>query len=36
MNKLVSDNLPETRNNLVKESTLLSDTELNNKPDVNM
>ena len=36
MNKLVSDNLPETRNNLVKEITILSDTELNSKPDMDM
>ncbi|MBY0123794.1 DinB family protein [Bacillus sp. S/N-304-OC-R1] len=36
MNKLVNDNLYETRNNLVKEITLLSDTELNRKPDMNM
>ncbi|MGN7402425.1 DinB family protein [Cytobacillus praedii] len=36
MNKLVTDNLYETRNNLVKEITLLSDTELNSKPDMDM
>lgn len=36
MNKLVNDNLSETRNNLVKEITLLSDTEFNSKPDMNM
>lgn len=36
MNKLVDDNLSETRNNLVKEITLLSDTDFNSKPDMNM
>lgn len=36
MNKLVNDNLSETRNNLVKEITLLSDTDFNSKPDMNM
>ncbi|MED3552664.1 DinB family protein [Cytobacillus praedii] len=36
MNKLVNDNLSETRNNLVKEITILSDTELNSKPDMDM
>ncbi|RDW15149.1 DinB family protein [Oceanobacillus chungangensis] len=35
MNKLVIDNLYETRNNLVKEITLLSDTQFNSKPDMN-
>ena len=35
MNELVNDNLYETRNNLVKEITLLRDTELNSKADVN-
>jgi hypothetical protein len=33
MNKLVNDNLDETRNNLVKEITLLSDAQFNSKPD---
>ncbi|MGE6256593.1 DinB family protein [Heyndrickxia sporothermodurans] len=33
MNKLVNDNLYETRNNLVKEITLLSDVQFNSKPD---
>ena len=33
MNKLVNDNLYETRNNLVKEITLLSDAQFNRKPD---
>ncbi|WP_102272234.1 DinB family protein [Cytobacillus massiliigabonensis] len=36
MNELVNDNLYETRNNLVKEITLLSDTEFNRKPDMDM
>lgn len=36
MNKLVNDNLHETRNNLVKEITLLSDAQFNSKPDMNM
>jgi len=36
MNKLVNENLYETRNNLVKEITLLSDTEFNSKPDMDM
>jgi DinB superfamily len=35
MNKLVNDNLYETRNNLVKEISLLSDSEFNSKPDMN-
>ncbi|CAM3973216.1 DinB family protein [Mesobacillus zeae] len=35
MNKLVNDNLYETRNNLVKEITLLSDVQFNSKPDMN-
>lgn len=35
MNKLVNDNLYETRNNLVKEITLLSDAQFNSKPDMN-
>lgn len=35
MNKLVNDNLYETRNNLVKEISLLSDSEINSKPDMN-
>ncbi|TCS93879.1 DinB family protein [Hazenella coriacea] len=34
MNKLVNDNLYETRDNLVKEITLLSDDQFNTKPDV--
>lgn len=36
MNKLINDNLYETRANLVKEITFLSDTELNSKPNLNM
>ncbi|WP_028391237.1 DinB family protein [Bacillus cihuensis] len=36
MNKFVNDNLYETRNNLVKEIVLLSDDQLNSKPDMNM
>lgn len=35
MNKLVNDNLYETRNNLVKEITLLSNAQFNSKPDMN-
>ncbi|WHY85822.1 DinB family protein [Neobacillus novalis] len=35
MNNLVNDNLFETRNNLVKEITLLSDAQFNSKPDRN-
>lgn len=35
MNKLVNDKLYETRNNLVKEITLLSDAQFNGKPDKN-
>lgn len=35
MNKLVNNNLYETRNNLVKEITLLSDAQFNGKPDKN-
>ncbi|OKL36887.1 DinB family protein [Domibacillus mangrovi] len=35
MNKLVNDNLHETRNNLVKEITLLSDAQFNSKLDMN-
>ena len=35
MNKLVNDNLYETRNNLVKEITLLSYAQFNSKPDMN-
>lgn len=34
MNKLANDNLYETRNNLVKEITLLSDAQFNSKPDM--
>jgi len=34
MNKLVNDNLYETRNNLVKEITLLSNAQFNSKPDM--
>ncbi|MFF2449122.1 DinB family protein [Neobacillus sp. NPDC058068] len=33
MNNVVNDNLYETRNNLVKEITLLSDAQFNSKPD---
>ncbi|MDQ0270640.1 DinB family protein [Cytobacillus purgationiresistens] len=36
MNKLVNENLYETRNNLVKEIALLSEVQLNSKPDMNM
>ncbi len=35
MNKLVNDNLYETRNNLVKAITLLNDGQFNSKPDMN-
>ncbi|WP_312473319.1 DinB family protein [Neobacillus sp.] len=35
MNKLVNDNLYETRNILIKEITLLSDAQFNSKPDMN-
>lgn len=35
MNKFVDDNLHETRNNLVKEITLLSDAQFNSKPSMN-
>ena len=35
MNKLINDNLYETRNNLVKEITFLSDDQFNRKPDLN-
>ncbi|MEI3607069.1 DinB family protein [Pseudogracilibacillus sp. SE30717A] len=35
MNKSVNDNLYETRNDLVKEIVLLSDTQFNSKPDMN-
>lgn len=35
MNQYVNDSLYETRNNLVKEITLLSDAQLNSKPDLN-
>ncbi|MFJ7724728.1 DinB family protein [Neobacillus sp. NPDC097160] len=35
MNKLVNDNLYETRNYLVKEIALLSDAQFNSKPDMN-
>lgn len=34
MNKLANDNLYETRNNLVKEITLLSDAQFNSRPDI--
>jgi DinB superfamily len=34
MNKFVNDNLYETRNNLLKEITLLSDAQFNSKSDV--
>lgn len=33
MNKLVNDNLSETRNHLVNEITLLSDAQFNSQPD---
>jgi DinB superfamily len=36
MNKLVNVNLDETRNHLIKEIVLLSDDQLNLKPDMNM
>lgn len=35
MNTVVNDNLYETRNNLVKEITSLSDAQFNSKPDMN-
>ncbi|WP_339162450.1 DinB family protein [Siminovitchia sp. FSL H7-0308] len=35
MNKFLDDNLHETRNNLVKEITLLSDAQFNSKPSMN-
>ena len=35
MNKLVFDNLNETRNRLVNEITLLSDVQINSKPESN-
>ncbi|MFY0520619.1 DinB family protein [Lysinibacillus sp. UGB7] len=35
MNKLVHDNLAETRNNLVTEITLLGEAQFNYKPDTN-
>jgi len=35
MNKFADDNLHETRNNLVKEITLLSDAQFNSKPSMN-
>ncbi|MFT9846835.1 DinB family protein [Aneurinibacillus sp. REN35] len=35
MNTLVNDNLYQTRNNLVKEITSLSDAQFNSKPDIN-
>ncbi len=35
MNKMVNDHLHETRNNLLKEITLLSDAQFNSKPDLN-
>jgi hypothetical protein len=36
LNKLVNDNLDETRNNLVKEIILLSDAQFNSKPELNL
>ncbi|QDQ02897.1 DinB family protein [Lysinibacillus fusiformis] len=36
MHQLVNDNLYETRNNLVTEITLLSDAQLNRKPEMNI
>ena len=36
MSNLVNDNLYETRNNLVKEITLLSYAQFNSRPDMNM
>ncbi|WP_107924330.1 DinB family protein [Lysinibacillus parviboronicapiens] len=36
MNILVNDQLDETRNNLLTEITLLSDSQFNSKPDMNM
>ncbi|MGE7998092.1 DinB family protein [Lysinibacillus sp. NPDC093190] len=35
MNQLINDHLYETRNNLIEEIKLLSDTQLNVKPDAN-
>ncbi len=35
MNKLINDNLNETRNTLVKEIISLSDAQFNSKPDMN-
>lgn len=35
MNQIVNDNLSETRNNLVQEITVLSDVQVNSKPDLN-
>lgn len=35
MRKLVNDHLYETRNNLVKEITLLSNAQFNNRPNMN-
>jgi len=35
MNQLINDKLCQTRNNLVEEIKLLSDTQLNAKPDAN-
>lgn len=35
MNEIVNDSLYETRNDLVKEITLLSDAQINRKPDMN-
>lgn len=36
MNKLVNDNLYETRNNLIMEITILSDAQFNSKTDLDM
>ncbi|MGG3890740.1 DinB family protein [Metabacillus fastidiosus] len=36
MNKLMNDNLYETRKNLVKEIALLSNTQFNSKPDMDI
>ena len=36
MSNLVNDNLYETRNNLVKEISILSYTQFNDRPDMNM
>ncbi|MGG3806153.1 DinB family protein [Metabacillus fastidiosus] len=36
MNKLINDNLYETRKNLVEEIDLLSNAQFNSKPDMNM